>query len=266
MRILATNDDGVYSPGLRILVKRLSEAGEVLVIAPDRERSAIGHSFSMHHPIRVREIEPGIVSSDGTPTDCVMLGVLGYSDRKPDLVVAGINLGPNMGTDVTYSGTVSAALEATILGVPAFSLSLDIPRYVEPKNEPIHWETAAGFAKRLAEIVAREGLPEGVFLNVNVPNQPPEEIRGVEITRLGQRVYRDKVIRRVDPLGKEYFWVGGEHPTWVPEEGTDFSAVAENLISVTPISFRLTALEAIDQLKEWRQHLNGAPESTKRNT
>ncbi len=266
MRILATNDDGVYSPGLRILAKRLAEAGEVQIIAPDRERSAVGHSFSMHHPIRIREIEPGIVSSDGTPTDCVMLGVLGYSDEKPDIVVSGINLGPNMGTDVTYSGTVSAALEATILGVPAFALSLDIPRYIEPKNEAVHWETAAEFAKRLAVIVAREGLPEGVFLNVNVPNQPLEAIAGVEITCLGKRVYRDKVIRRVDPLGKEYFWVGGEHPTWVAEEGSDFSAVAANRISVTPISFRLTDEDAIDRLQGWRHLLDGLPEPTNGNS
>lgn len=258
MRILVTNDDGVNSPGLRRLAQGLRKVGKVQVVAPDRERSAIAHSFSMHHPVRAWELEPEVVMIDGTPTDCVMFAVLGGADSPPDLVVSGINLGPNMGDDVTYSGTVCAALEGTLLGIPSFALSLNLKRQGEAgPGEGFHLDTAVAVAKQLTVCIREQGLPEDVFLNVNCPNLPLEQVEGVEVTRLGKRIYRDRVIRRVDPQGREYFWIGGDPPSWVSEEGTDFSAIERNRVSVTPISFRLTAHEAIERLRQWKFQLNG---------
>lgn len=258
--ILVTNDDGIHSPGIRELARALATLGETWIIAPDRERSAVGHSFTINHPIRAKEIEPRVVITDGTPTDCVMFGCLGYLDKRPDLVVSGINQGPNLGDDVTYSGTVAAALEGTMLGVSSMAISLNYPR--KKGNSGLgeyHYQTASQVGRLIAEKLLHAELPEKTFLNVNVPNTPFDHIQGLSLTRLGQRIYQDRVIRRIDPQGKDYYWIGGEEPSWEKEEGTDFQAIEENRVSVTPITFDLTNYEALAKLQEWAVSLlNGS--------
>ncbi|HEQ60802.1 MAG TPA: 5'/3'-nucleotidase SurE, partial [Firmicutes bacterium] len=250
--ILVTNDDGIHSPGIRELARALATLGETWIIAPDRERSAVGHSFTINHPIRAKEIEPRVVITDGTPTDCVMFGCLGYLDKRPDLVVSGINQGPNLGDDVTYSGTVAAALEGTMLGVSSMAISLNYPRKKDNSGlGEYHYQTASQVGRLIAEKLLHAELPEKTFLNINVPNVPFEQIRGLNLTRLGQRIYQDRVIRRIDPQGKDYYWIGGEEPSWEKEEGTDFQAIEENKVSVTPITFDLTNYEALAKLQEW---------------
>jgi 5'-nucleotidase len=246
-RILVTNDDGIHSPGLAALADAMRQVGEVVIIAPDRERSAVSHSFTMNHPIRVQELEPNVFVIDGTPSDCVMFGMRGFLERPPDLVASGINRGPNLGIDTVYSGTVAAAHEGHLHAAPSFAISMDVPR----EGEGFRFESGARFARILAAAIAAQKMPNGSFLNVNVPNLPWEQIQGVAVTRLGQRIYRDKIIRRVDPQGKDYFWIGGEPPTWVKSEGTDFHALEENKISVTPLGADFTQFHAIPELDRW---------------
>ena len=251
--ILLTNDDGIHAKGLETLAVELRQIDDVVVIAPDRERSAVAHSFTMNDPIRAHRIDQENIMIDGTPTDCVMLGVLGYLSEKPDLVVAGVNSGANMGDDVTYSGTVAAALEGILLGLPSFAVSLDnkMHRSHSPTEKAgLHYETAAHFARQLSQRVLRTGLPQDTLLNVNVPNVPLAQIQGVQLTRLGKRIYRDRIDRRVDPHGREYFWLAGEPPGYHPEKGTDFSALESNCISVTPLRFEMTNNEAIGELEQ----------------
>lgn len=255
--ILVTNDDGIHSQGIRELARELNTLGEAWIIAPDRERSAVGHSFTINHPIRAKEIEPRVIITDGTPTDCVMFGCLGYLDKKPDMVVSGINQGPNLGDDVTYSGTVAAALEGTMLRVPSFAISLNYPlKQDNSASVEHHFEAAGRVARLLAERLLRSPLPPKTFLNVNVPNIPFGQMQGMRLTRLGQRIYQDRVIRRIDPQGKDYYWIGGEEPSWEREEGTDFQAIEENKVSVTPITFDLTNYEALAELQEWAGSLS----------
>lgn len=250
-RILITNDDGIHAPGINILAEALKQVGEVWVIAPDRERSAISHSFTMHHPIRVHHLRDRVYVIDGTPADCVMFGARGYLEEKPHLVVSGINRGPNLGIDTVYSGTVAGAHEGHLCGIPSFAISLNITKV----EQSPHYETAAQFAVQLARRITQNHLPDGTFLNVNVPNLPWEEVQGVSATRLGERVYRDTIIRRTDPHGREYFWIGGEAPTWVESEGTDFHAIEEKKISVTPLGADFTQYHAIPELDRWQMHL-----------
>lgn len=248
--ILVTNDDGIHSRGLRALAEGLGELAETWIIAPDRERSAVGHSFTMNHPIRAKEIEPRVVITDGTPTDCVMFGLLGYLDRKADLVVSGINLGPNLGDDVTYSGTVAAAMEGTMLQVPSFAMSLNFPRH-QSDSRNYYFDDAAKVARLIAEQLFKNPLPPKTFLNVNVPNLPFDQLGGFESTRLGKRIYQDRVIRRIDPHGKDYYWIGGEEPSWESEEGTDFRAIEQNKVSITPLCFEMTNYKAVSLLQGW---------------
>ena len=262
--ILVTNDDGIHSRGIHALAKALEPLGEVWIIAPDRERSAVGHSFTMNHPIRAKRIKPRVVITDGTPTDCVMFGVLGYLDKKPDMILSGINQGPNLGDDVTYSGTVAAALEGVMLGVPSVAFSLSTGKRPSNGEEEIqHFDSAARFARLLTERLFAGALPPKTFLNVTVPNVPLEDVRGVAVTRLGKRIYQDRVIRRIDPQGKDYYWIGGEEPSWEREEGTDFQAIEENKISITPISFDLTNHQALADLQQWGRVLDRALEDGK---
>ncbi len=244
MRILITNDDGIFAPALLKLRDVLRRFGHVTVIAPDRNQSATSHSLTLHRPFRIREHEPGIFSVDGTPTDCVVAAWYGLLDEPPDLVVSGINHGPNMGEDVFYSGTVAAAIEGSLQGAMAVACSLvtrELSDYVEP----------AAFIERLVGRVLEEGLPHRTLLNVNIPYRPWREVRGVQITRLGSRVYRDTLIRKVDPRGLDYYWIGGEDPVWSSEEGTDFHAVHEGYVSVTPMRLDLTDEGAIDGVRAW---------------
>ncbi len=252
MRILVTNDDGIDSEGLMALKKVLAAVGEVVVIAPNHNWSAAGHTKTMHKPLRVTRVamsdgDTGF-ATDGTPSDCVALAMLGLAGDRPDLVVSGINKGANLGGDVTYSGTVAAAMESVVNGVPAIAIS-------QASYREWDFEAAAQFAARLASRVLEKGLEPDVLLNVNVPSVARREIAGVAITRLGKRIYRDRLIERMDPFGRAYYWIGGDEPTGDADEGTDIWAIANNLVSVTPIHMDLTNYALIEQLKSWRLEL-----------
>ena len=248
--ILACNDDGIRSEGLRALVKSLEAVGDVVVVAPDRERSAVGHALTLMRPLRVELVDAGWYSVDGTPTDCVTLAVMELLGRRPNLVAAGINHGTNLGDDVTYSGTIASAIEATLQGLPAFAIS------VEGKGQ-FDFRVAATCARRLAEEILRRGLPQGTLLNVNVPNLSSEAVRGWAVTHQGRRVYGETVHRKVDPRGHAYYWIGGASATWECGDGTDYEAVQDGWISVTPLHLDLTNHGALDELRSWGLSLNG---------
>lgn len=263
MHILVTNDDGVHAPGLLALVQALRtlevEGGhpKVTVLAPDRNWSASGHVKTLDRPLRVREVllADGMpaFSSDGAPSDCVALALLGFVSDPIDLVVSGINPNANIGHDVTYSGTVTAAMEAVIGGVPGIAVSLDTP---EGHRSTPDYTTAANAARRVAAAYIANDLRAngagGVVLNVNVPYLPEDQIKGFVITRQGLRVYRDLLERRLDPRGRPYYWIGGESPTGVIEDGTDFGALSAGFVSITPLHLDLTAHRALDLLKGWQ--------------
>ena len=240
--ILASNDDGIHAEGLRTLVAALKPLGEVTVIAPDREQSATSHSLTLHRPLRVRSTADGILSVDGTPTDCVLLGVHGFLKRPPALVVSGINHGPNMGNDVLYSGTVAAASEGAFLGIPSIAFSL-------ASWDSREFSAAGRVAHDLVKRLLDRGIPRGMCLNVNIPPLPFEKIRGTKVARLGKRVFRDVIVEKKDPRGKTYYWIGGENPTWEPDEASDFHAVSEGYVSVTPLTFELTDYKGIVELE-----------------
>lgn len=241
--ILVTNDDGIRAPGLELLAAALAPVGEVVVYAPDRQRSAVGHGVSLHHPLRVGELKPGWYMVDGTPTDCVMLAVRALLGRRPDLVVSGVNNGANLGDDVTYSGTVAGAYEGMLLGLPAIAVS-------DVSYAPLHMATAARFAARLASYVLANGLPEDTALNVNVPDLPYDELQGVAITRMGRRNYQDEIVQREDPRGGIYYWLGGSEPSHVQESGTDFEAIEQHKVSITPLHRDLTHHAVLHHLYE----------------
>ena len=250
--ILVTNDDGVDAPGLLALAQALRQLKgvEVSVLAPDRNWSASGHVKTLHRPMRVWEVElddgTRALTTDGAPSDCVALAMLGLLEKPVDLVVSGINAHANLGHDVTYSGTVTAAMEAVISGVPGIAVSLDNP--YEPGYRA-DYRPAAEIARRVVAWALEHGLPQGILLNVNVPLGSLEEIRGVKITRMGLRVYRDRLIKRLDPAGRPYYWIGGEAPTGVPEDGTDIGALAQGYVSITPLQLDLTAYNAFEAVR-----------------
>ena len=251
MHILVTNDDGVQAPGLLALAQEMRKLGRVTVFAPDHNWSASGHVKTMDRPLRVREttLADGSAAfmSDGAPSDCVALPMLGLTDPI-DIVVSGINPNANIGHDVTYSGTVTAAMEAVIDGVKGIAVSLHSP---EGFKGQLDYSTAALVARRVAEKVMSDGLPEGVVLNVNVPYLKENELKGYMITRQGLRVYRDALDERIDPRGRPYYWIGGEAPTGVDEPGTDFGALTAGYVSITPLQLDLTNYKAMDVLKKW---------------
>ncbi|HLB63265.1 MAG TPA: 5'/3'-nucleotidase SurE [Anaerolineales bacterium] len=255
--ILLTNDDGVDAPGLLALAQAFASLGEISILAPDHNWSASGHVKTMHRPLRVREAQLAdgtpAHSSDGAPSDCVALALLGLIETKIDFVVSGINPNANIGHDVTYSGTVTAAMEAAISGVPGMAVSLDSP---ENHSGPLDYRAAAQVAAVIARQVIQRGLPAGVLLNVNVPSLAFGEIRGVAITRQGLRVYRDALVRRQDPRGRPYFWIGGETPTGVSESGTDFWALREGYVSLTPLQLDLTSHQHVPALEAWNLTLD----------
>lgn len=246
---MITNDDGYQAPGLRALAEALKELGRVVVVAPDRERSGGGHAITAHKPLRLDPVElgPGIEAYrvNGSPADCVKLGVDALLERRPDLVFSGINSGANLGTDILYSGTVSGAMEGAIYGVPSAALSL-------VRGEEEDYGIAAAFAVALARVLLERGLPEGVLLNVNVPNLGPgAPVRGVRVTRLGVRRYRDMFQRRTDPRGKAYYWLAGRAVDLDEGPDTDAVAVREGYISVTPVHFDLTHHGMVQTLRGW---------------
>jgi len=244
MNILVTNDDGVHAPALAQLRQELSALGRVTIVVPDRDQSATSHSLTLHRPLRIHRHDEGRFSVDGTPTDCVLIAYYGLLDHRPDLVVSGINHGPNMGEDVFYSGTVAAAIEGAMQGAPAIAVSL-------VTRQPADFIEPARFVARLAAEVLRRGTPGKQVLNVNLPHRPWAEIRGLRLTRLGTRVYRDSIVRKTDPRGRDYYWIGGEDPVWEPGEGTDFHAVQEGWISVTPMALDLTDHGAVEEMERW---------------
>ncbi|MBW8010708.1 MAG: 5'/3'-nucleotidase SurE [Chloroflexi bacterium] len=253
MHILATNDDGVTARGLLALVQEMREVGEVTVIAPDRNWSASGHVKTLHRPLRVKKArladDTPALATDGAPSDCVALALLGLLPEKIDLVVSGINPFANLGHDVTYSGTVTAAMEAAIGNLPGIAISLDAP--ADPQ---IHrdYAPAARTARRVVERVIKHGLPKNTLLNVNVPYLPEEEIKGIQVTRQGLRVYRDELVTRDDPHGRPYYWIGGEVPTGVNEKGTDFGALNDGYVSITPLELDLTAYKLREEMLSWK--------------
>jgi 5'-nucleotidase len=249
MNILITNDDGVHAEGLIPLKAELEKAGRVFVVTPDRPRSACGHSITLHKPLRAQRVRlsDGSIAyaSNGTPSDCVNLALLGMIDEPIDLVVSGINHGPNLGWDLTYSGTVSAAMEGAITGVRAFAIS------VASYKPHIDYQPAARLAGDLARILGEHNLPESTLLNVNVPDLPASQIKGIRITRQGKRKYAGLLEKRTDPAGRDYYWLGGDLPEDLLEEGTDVHAIAEGWVSVTPVHLDLTDYTSIDQVREW---------------
>lgn len=252
MQILVTNDDGVNAPGLLALVLEMRKLGEVTVLAPDRNWSASGHVKTMHRPLRVGEAQllDGSVAlaADGAPSDCVALAMLGLLPHKIDLVVSGINPNANVGHDVTYSGTVTAAMEAAIWGLPGVAVSLDSPA---KQHGVLDYAAAASIARRVVARVIEHGLPKGILLNVNVPYLPEEKILDLRITRQGLRLYHDRLDERKDPRGRPYYWIGGDAPTGVPEDGTDIGALAEGAVSITPLCLDLTAYLVMPELQNW---------------
>jgi len=252
MHILVTNDDGVQAPGLLALAQEMRVLGDVTVFAPDRNWSASGHVKTMDRPLRVKEMtladgSPAL-STDGAPSDSVALALLGVVKKKIDLVVSGINPHENIGHDVTYSGTVTAAMEAVIGGVPGMAVSLHAP---DDFHGTLDYSTAAQKARQVAAKVLKEGIPEGVLLNVNVPYLKLDEIKGFMITRQGLRVYRDALDARTDPRGRPYYWIGGDFPTGIVEEGTDYGAIKAGYVSITPLQLDLTAWDAVEKMKKW---------------
>ena len=250
MHILVTNDDGVSAPGLLALAQAMRGLGQVTVLAPERNWSACGHVKTLDRPLRVRETtladgSPALMS-DGAPSDCVALALLGLLPHKVDVVVSGINPHANLGHDVTYSGTVTAAMEAVIGGVMGVAVSVDSQQDYAP---------AADAAQRVVANVLKNGLPKGVLLNVNVPNLLGKPFKGFQLTRLGVRVYNDALEPRSDPRGQPYYWIGGEHPSGLVEDGTDFGALAAGYVSVTPLQLDLTAHAALAELNQWKWEL-----------
>ena len=252
MHILVTNDDGVYAPGLLALAKELRKIGDVSIVAPDRNWSASGHVKTLSRPLRVKEATLADGSKafacDGAPSDCVALPLLGLLDEPIEMVVSGINPNANLGHDVTYSGTVTAAMEAAIGDVPGIAVSLDAPEY---NGRGLDYSAAAKVGALVAAKVWEKKLPNNTLLNVNVPYCQFDELKGYCITRQGLRVYRDELVKRIDPHGKPYYWIGGEAPSGIPEEGTDIGALSQRYVSVTPLSLDLTSYDCYQMIEEW---------------
>ncbi|MCA9936012.1 MAG: 5'/3'-nucleotidase SurE [Anaerolineales bacterium] len=252
MHILVTNDDGITAPGLLALVQAMRQVGEVSVIAPDHDWSGGGHVKTLKRPLRVRQVKladgTAALTSDGAPSDCVALGVMGLLPKKVDLIVSGINPMANLGQDVTYSGTVTAAMEGIIWHIPSIAVSLDAGR---SDLGDIDYDTAARVARFVVRTLTQIQLPKGIFLNVNVPYIPVDHLKGIRLTRQGQRVYRDRLDKRQDPRGNDYYWIGGDVPTGVPETGTDVGALAQGYVSITPLQLDLTAYSTLSSMAVW---------------
>jgi 5'-nucleotidase len=244
LRILISNDDGYFSPGIAALARALGELGQVTVVAPERDRSASSNSLTLDRPLSVRKSAEGFLFINGTPTDCVHLAVTGLLSELPDVIVSGINHGANMGDDTIYSGTVAAATEGYLLGIPSMAVSL-VGRGMH------HFDTAGRVARDIVERYGRNPLGQPVLLNVNVPDLTWEEIRGVQTTRLGKRHKAEPVIKTENPRGEAVYWIGAAGEAADAGPGTDFHAVASNYVSVTPLRVDLTHVEQIDGVRQW---------------
>jgi 5'-nucleotidase len=242
--ILVTNDDGIQADGLRALAASIDDLGDVVVVAPELEQSASSHSITLDKPLRINEHGSKRFGVSGTPTDCVLLAIHRILDRRPDILVSGINHGPNMGEDVIYSGTVAAALEGYILGIPSIAISV-------ASWDKVSFEDAAEAIRELPIRMLELEASRPHLWNVNIPAIPKRDIKGISITKLGSRVYNDVIVEKKDPRGKDYFWIGGGEPGWNSGSDTDFAAVSGGYISVTPLRPDMTDYEGIELLKEW---------------
>ena len=249
MKILISNDDGVYAPGITALYKALCTIADCKVVAPDRNRSGASNSLTLNNPLRLKELDNGYISVEGTPTDCVHLALTGVLDEQPDLVVAGINAGANLGDDVLYSGTVAAATEGRFLGLPAIAVSL-------VGMELRHYDAAGKIVCQLIQRIKEVTLPAQTILNVNVPDVPLEQIKGIEVTRLGTRHCAEPTVKELDPRGQTIYWVGPPGAQQDAGPGSDFYAIANNKVSITPLRVDLTNYEALAQLSGWLAGIN----------
>lgn len=249
-RILVTNDDGILSAGLTSLAKALNRVGEVWVVAPDRERTAVAHAVTLHKPLRVHQIDNRVYAVNGTPVDCVNLALLNILPKRPHLLVSGINKGVNLGDDVLYSGTVSGAVEGTILGVPSMAVS-------QEGREQFQFATGAHFAVRVARLILRHGLPEETLVNLNIPNRTVETVTGVRVTCLSRRRFENPIIEKVDPHGRSYFWIAGTRVSWSRSKDADHEAIAEGAVSLTPLHLDSTNYGVVDQLRAWESAIRG---------
>jgi 5'-nucleotidase len=249
MRILCTNDDGYLARGIGILADAARTLGSVTVVAPDREQSATSNSLTLHHPLRVREATDGSLVVDGTPTDCVILAVNELLDEPPDYCFSGINHGSNMGEDVLYSGTVAGAMEATVIGIPAVAVS-----YAGHAFENLaEWKDVV--ASVLRQIMDQDDFPKDTLFNVNLPPIDPAQVKGIRITSLGKRRYSGSLTKAVDPSGRDYYWLGGGEVSWVGAADSDFTAIGEGYVSVTPLHLDLTNYKLLEEIREWRLSL-----------
>jgi len=244
MKILVSNDDGYLATGINVLADALSDMADVVVVAPDRNRSAASNSLTLHDPLRVSKVGENRYRVNGTPSDCVHLALTGFLDEEPDLVVSGINHGANLGDDVIYSGTVAAAMEGRFLGLPTIAVSL-VGQNLQ------HFDTAARVATELVQRLDKDPLPAEFILNVNVPNRPYEELTGIQVARLGFRHKSEPVVKSEDPHGRTIFWVGPAGAGQDAGDGTDFHAIDQGAVAITPLKVDLTRHEAIPQVAEW---------------
>ena len=244
MRIIVTNDDGIDSPGLTALAKALSKVGEVWVVAPDRERTAAAHAVTLHKPLRVQQLGPRIYAVSGTPVDCVNLAVLKLLPAPPDLLVSGINRGVNLGDDVLYSGTVSAAMEGTILGIPSMAVS-------QEGQEHFYFDAGARYAVRIARLIMKEGLPDETLVNLNIPDRPFKSITGVRVTCLSRRRFHNPIIEKIDPRGRTYYWIAGTRVSWSRSKDADHEALEQGAVSLTPIRLDTTNHAVLDRFRMW---------------
>lgn len=242
--IMVTNDDGILSRGIQQLAEALMSLGDVVVVAPDRERSAVGHAMTLNHPVRADQISADRFAVDGTPTDCVNLGIHGLLPRKPDLVVSGINRGSNLADDITYSGTVAAAMEAMLMQVPAMAVSLDVSHLCVD----VDYSHACSYTQRVCRQILLHGLPADTFLNLNIPDGVP---RGLKITRQGKRIYDNKIELKQDPRGRDYYWLGGNQLGFNRQQDCDCGAIADGFASLTPLHLDLTNYHSMKQLSSW---------------
>ncbi len=246
IHILVTNDDGVYSNGLRMLAREMKKIGKVSVVAPVSEKSATSHSLTLHRPLRATRIgRNDTYAVNGTPTDCVNLALNGLLTERPQIVVSGINVGANLADDVTYSGTVAAAMEATLQGLPAIAVSI-------AGRTRLCYSPAQDIAARLVRRIIRDKLPQNILLNVNIPNRPAQRIQGYRFTRLGKRQYGDSIVEKVDPRGEKYYWIGGDILGEKPVENSDIEAVSQGYISITPLHLDLTAYSFLRKMSAWK--------------
>ncbi len=251
-RILVTNDDGIASPGIRALATALRVLGEVWVVAPDRERTAVGHAVTLHKPLRITKMGPRVFMVNGTPADCINLALAKVLPKRPSLIVSGINRGVNLGDDVMYSGTVSAALEGTILGIPSMAVS-------QEGADTFRFDVGARYAARVATEVLLHGLPAETILNVNIPNVSFLSIKGVKVTCLSRRRFDNPIVEKVDPRGRKYYWIAGTRQSWSRRKDADHEALEHHMVSVTPIRLDTTHHDVLEHFKTWEQPLSKRP-------